>query len=271
VREGLGRARSWLGRRLFPDPPVPTLVHVTHAKAGSTWMHDILRTLFPMRVTRRGHHVAEAEGGDLARHVFAPGWIYPAMFMTRGEFLAHPELRDVHRFVVIRDLRDTLVSLYFSLRHSHTQSTPELVRDRALLTALGREEGLRALLPQLEDVAELQTSWLRANEVVLRYEDLLGNDVALLSEVLLDRFRLPVTRVRLARVIAQTRFERVFHRKLGHADPMSHGRQGLPGDWRKHFTPTLGREFEAQFGEVLRRTGYTTDDAWTREISVDPA
>src|SRR5690349_6045287 len=98
---------------------VPTLVHVTHAKAGSSWIRDILELVFCEHVAPRGPWVAKETGGDLSKHVFAPNRIYPAMFMTRDELLAHPELRDAPRFFILRDLRDTLVSLYFSLKVSH--------------------------------------------------------------------------------------------------------------------------------------------------------
>ena len=45
------------------------------------------------------------------------GRIYPTLYITREQFESVPP--PLAGFVVIRDLRDTLVSLYFSLKHSH--------------------------------------------------------------------------------------------------------------------------------------------------------
>jgi hypothetical protein len=258
--------RSSLRQFLFPDPPVPTTVHVTHAKAASTWIDSAFRDLFPSRVAPRGRLVARSSGGDLSRHVFAPGFIYPAMFWTREEFLAHEELREANRFVVIRDLRDTLVSLYFSLKYSHSQDSPGKREERAQLESLGFEDGLLSLLPQLERVAAIQSSWLGHSEIVLRYEDMLHDAPAILSDVLLSRFGLPATSRQLSRALRRTGFEKVFGRKFGDADPLSHGRQGLPGDWRKHFTPALCGAFEERFGAVLRATGYAQDRQWPQDL-----
>jgi hypothetical protein len=262
--------RSWLRACLFPDPKVPTTVHVTHPKAASTWLDSAFRTLFPSRVAPRGELVAASSGGDLSRHVFAPGFIYPAMFWRRDAFLAHEELREANRFVVIRDLRDTLVSLYFSLKYSHSQNSPRKREQRARLESLGFEEGLRCLFPEVEAMAAIQSSWLGHSEIVLRYEDLLHDGPAILSEVLLSKFGLPATSRQLARALRRTGFEKVFRRKLGDADPHSHGRQGLPGDWRNHFTPTVCRAFEERFGDVLRATGYAADHRWPQELERRP-
>lgn len=261
---------SWLRGLLFPDPPVPTIVHVTHPKAASTWLDSAFRTLFPSRVAPRGELVAASSGGDLSRHVFAPGFIYPAMFLTREKFMAHEELREANRFIVIRDLRDTLVSLYFSLKYSHSQNSPQKIEERALLKSIGFEEGLLCLFAQIDGVAAIQSSWLGQAEIVLRYEDLLHDGPAILSDVLLSKFGLPATSRQLTRALGRTSFEKVFRRKLGDTDAYSHGRQGLPGDWRKHFTPTVCQAFEERFGDVLRATGYAVDQRWPQTLEPAP-
>ena len=253
-----------LRSKLLGSPKVPTLMHVTHAKAGSTWIANVLRTLFTNRVAPRGPLVAKASGGDISKHHFEAGWIYPAMFMTRGEFLAHAELSDAKRFVVIRDPRDTLVSLYFSLKYSHPlDETGQKKKEREMLQSLSVEEGLAHLLEhQLARVAAIQSSWLGTGELVLRYEDLL-EDQTLLSDLLLNKLQLPTTPAALARALEKNKFESVFKRKLGEVDEASHGRQGLPGDWKNHFTPALRRRFHEKHGAALIAAGYEKDESWT--------
>lgn len=249
--------------RLFGDPEVPTLVHLTHAKAGSTWIDAILRQLFHSRVAPRGRYVAEASGG-LAQHVFAPGRVYSAMFLNREKFDAHAELRDAKRFIVIRDLRDTLVSLYFSLKVSHpvdASAKTQTHRDRLNSTSL--DDGLIYLMDgQLRGVARMQQSWLGGEEIIVRYEDLIEDCFGVLNRTLIEQLTMPTTKAALARAVRRSRFERVFQRPLGSQDVASHGRQGLPGDWKNHFSREIRQRCAEQFGDLLIATGYEKDRAW---------
>ena len=248
--------------RLFGDPAVPTLMHITHAKAGSTWISTLLAELFPTRVAPRGKTVAADR--DLSRHVFAPGRIYRGMFLSRQKFLLHPELKDCLRFVVIRDLRDTLVSLYFSVKLSHPlDAGGRAPRHRAELQELGIEDGLLHLLEkELPGAARMQESWLGQGEIFLRYEDLLADGFPILRELFIDRFALPVSEPALARAFRRTHFESTYRRKLGEEDVTSHGRKGVPGDWVNHFTPAVRRRFAEKFGPLLIATGCEKDNTW---------
>jgi lipopolysaccharide transport system ATP-binding protein len=250
----------WLRRR--PATAPFTLIHLTHAKAGSSWIYHLLETCFPEWIAPRGRRVAA--DGDLAKHVFAPGRVYGAMFMNRDQFLAHPELAEAKRFVVLRDLRDTLVSLYFSLKISHPlEPDGRTARERAVLLEKDFEDGMRHLMAtQLASVARLHRSWAGSGELVLRYEDLILEAEPKLTDLFLNRLQLPLSERTLRRAIRKHSFETRFRRKLGEEDPASHGRQGAPGNWRKHFTPALTAEFAATYGDALIAAGYERDDAW---------
>ena len=97
-----------LVRASLPAPRIETTVHITHVKAGSTWIDRILRQAFPTLTTPRGRIAADQAGVPLDQYVFPSGKIIPALFINRRQFLAHPELSQSRRFVMIRDLRDTL-------------------------------------------------------------------------------------------------------------------------------------------------------------------
>ena len=186
------------------------------------------------------------------------------MFLTREKFLLHPELQDCRRFIVIRDLRDTLVSLYFSIKLSHPHDAQgRAPRHRTELQEIGLEEGLLHLLAnELPGAAAMQSSWLGHDDIFLRYEELLADGFPILRELLLDRFALPVSEAVLARAYRRTHFERVYKRKLGEEDVNSHGRKGAPGDWVNHFTPVVRRRFAEMFGALLIGTGYEKDNTW---------
>lgn len=245
---------------------VPTTIHITHPKAGSSWIDAILRKAFGDQVAPRGRTVAAAVNGDLSKYVFPPNRIYSAMFIGRDEFEAHPELAEARRFIVIRDLRDTLVSYYFSMLHSHPPSEG-INKQRNILSELSQEDGfLHCMEAHLPETARIQRSWLESGELVYRYEELLHDDVHLLTDILIDRLALPVSRDSLKQIVLKNRFEVKFKRKLGSEDINSHGRQGAPGNWKRYFTPKITSTFVETFGADLIAAGYEKSPAWADEV-----
>jgi hypothetical protein len=228
----------------------PTVLHITHAKAGSTWIRGILRVLFGKRLAGRSAQLPDFKKSKGA--VFS-------VFMTRDQFLSHPELTNSKRFVVIRDLRDTLVSRYFSFRDSHELDPDGVIEaERKELQAMSVEEGLERVMGHqgMERTSNIQRSWFNSGELVLKYEDLIANDVELFSRLFREHLALALSSEEIERAVLDNRFEAVFRRKLGEEDVNSHGRQGLPGDWRNHFTPRLTEKFQSKFGDILVRAGY---------------
>jgi lipopolysaccharide transport system ATP-binding protein len=119
--------RSWPFWR-NRDSALPPLMHLTHGKAGSTWIDLILRDLFPGRVAPRLYEFP-------AKFSFEKHQVYAAIFMTREQFTQFPELAQIKRFVVIRDLRDTLISQYFSMRDTHELDPGGIVEERRPFSA----------------------------------------------------------------------------------------------------------------------------------------
>lgn len=240
----------------------PTLLHITHAKAGSTWIEGILRALFGKQVRGRGYAIPDFVSAK--EKVFS-------VFMTREEVLTRPELEPAKRFIVLRDLRDTLISRYFSLRASHElDSAGKIAAQRAELCALSIEDGLAKVMEDagMAASARIQRSWFGSGEVVLRYEDLLADDVALFRRLFLEQLALPLTPARIEKAVVANRFEKLFRRQLGVEDTASHGRKGTPGDWRNHFTPRLADRFHELYGELLLAGHYEADERWPGRLTV---
>jgi lipopolysaccharide transport system ATP-binding protein len=165
--------------------------------------------------------------------------------------------------VVIRDLRDTLVSAYFSLCVSHDPLHVEMTRYRNILNELGREQALVQMIRHwCSPIAAIQRSWAGGANEILKYEDLLEHDVELLERVLLQDCALPVSPERFRQVIAANRFENRSGRKRGEENVGSHERKGIAGDWRNHFTDKVAKEFKSRYGDLLVATGYEADDRW---------
>jgi lipopolysaccharide transport system ATP-binding protein len=268
----LASARSWLkplprllraSRRTIEDAwkwltwPGP-IFHITHHKAGSQWVRAVLEDLVKPAIVYPEH-----DGSQLLSRPVNPKGVYPTLYITRQQFESVELPRRWKRFVVIRDLRDTLVSLYFSLKVSHSLMTDSMESCRARLQTMTTEQALVCLTRTVCDpIAALQRSWLGGPDHVLKYEDFLEHDAELFERVLIGHCRLPVAREQLRAVVATHRFEARSGRKRGQEDQASHERKGIAGDWRNYFTDRVAKEFKGRFGELLVETGYEKDDRW---------
>jgi lipopolysaccharide transport system ATP-binding protein len=252
----LGRLAGVLG---VTEPPAPTVFHITHWKAGSQWIRRILHTLAYDRLV-----MPRPDQGQFFNTPIACGSVYPTLYVTKDQFDAARVPPDHRRFVVIRDLRDTLISYYFSWKISHRVNSELMANARRWLQEHDFEAALLKMIRYgLNDCAAIQESWLRAGEALIRYEDLLENDVAILERVLLQHCELRVTKAQLCEAVVASRFEAITHgRQRGQEDVTAHERKGIRGDWRNHFTEAVKRAFKERFGELLIATGYETSMDW---------
>ena len=235
-----------------------TVLHVTHPKAGSQWVLAVLRQLQPARVEPPAPAAAHVLGARLR-----PGHIYPTVYLGR-DALERLELPTPHRiFAVVRDPRDTLVSYYFSMRYSHPLMSPHVARERERLSAMDERGGLAATLEgqSLRRFVQIQLSWLHAGVPVLRYENLLADELAGFTRIA-EHCMLPVGPRALRRAVARCSFERQAGRPRGREDVHSHLRRATVGDWRNHLDAGLQRRFRELYGAALIETGYEKDDAW---------
>ncbi|HYO00118.1 MAG TPA: sulfotransferase domain-containing protein, partial [Actinomycetota bacterium] len=240
----------------------PAIAHITHPKAGSQWIRRILMDCVPDLVVPTVDQLvanpAMNPSWDFLAQPVMPGRVYPALYLPKDHFDAVEGVESARRFLVIRDLRDSLVSGYFSIRYSHPTDMAHVAEMRAQLETLSFEDGLILLFDGFCDLcAAVQGTWMESGDPLLRYEDLLLDDVKLLEEVLLDYCGLPVDRALFRDTVERNRFENLSGgRRLGEEDRTSHFRRGLPGDWRNHFTPRVTELFKRRFGDVLIYAGY---------------
>jgi len=251
---GLNRVAKWATTNTHP-----TIFHITHHKAGSQWINRILHALAYDRIVP-----AESDNTQFLARPVVSGKVYPTLYVTREQFQSVPVPANSYRFGIIRDLRDTLVSLYYSLRYSHVIMNERMRAKREMLNGMSNEEGLLEVLrgDSFSLQAQLQWSWIVAREELIKYEDLLSNDEKILTDILFRRCRLGVDPVQFRDIIRANRFEAKSGRKPGEADHNSHERKGVSGDWRNQFSPTVIAEFKRLYGSVLIATGYEKDFNW---------
>lgn len=259
----LDRLRIAKGRREHrrPNPGLaehPAIFHITHHKAGSQWILAILRRIARPRVVD-----PDWEQDYLRREPLSQGKIYPTAYLSRPQFEALELPEKWIRFIVIRDFRDAFVSAYWSLKLSHPEGLGARPDLREYLQKANLHDGLMALLPSWQSEADLVASWVGVEEGLIRYENLVEDDVGILVPLLYERLGIATSEEQAAKVVESARFEVMTKgRKRGSEDPTAHHRKGQPGDWRNYIVGPVAEAFKERYGQLLIDTGYARDLDW---------
>ena len=261
----------------------PTIFHITHPKSGSQWIRQVLQECAPERFI-----TPEKDAEHFYKRIIQLGMIYPALYLSRRQFYTVLNPRKISKtipslilpihylnwfrfgvlkkpyrtFVVIRDLRDTLISLYFSLKHSHPILNEGMTKTRVNLNQISEEEGLLYLMSrEINHYHWLQLSWVKDDSLLIRYENLIAGEVAGFRRIT-DYCGINIDEENLRQIIERNSFQARAGRPPGNEDITSHYRKGVAGDWRNHFSDRITEEFKARFGMTLIRTGYEKDLNW---------
>lgn len=252
------KVRAILYSFIPPEKPTPSFFHITHWKAGSQWLYKILHHCASEKIIN-----TEWNDTELVTTTILPNKIYPALYLTHEAFNRLAKPAQWNKIVIIRDLRDALISAYFSIKVSHTVEGNQMgAMFREKVNQLSLEEGMLLVMNErLTPFASIQASWVASGEPLLRYEDLINNDVALLTPIISKALLLKKKKVRAA--IIANRFDALTKgRQRGQEDIASHERKGMPGDWKNYFTPHIKQAFKDKFGDLLIQSGYEKDASW---------
>jgi len=234
------------------------IFHVTHWKAGSQWVHDVLNAAAPGRVVRPTGDVS-----FFAKHRVSDGEIYSPLYDAYDRFRAAVSAdRPQRTFAVIRDARDTAVSWYFSLRYSHTTRDQAVKEPREVLSRLSKDDGLAMIIAShLRTAVWIQQTWLESGVKVFRYEDFRQRQYETFDE-LFDYCAIHLPERKRRRIIDKNSFERKTWWRFGFESWRSHLRKGQAGDWKNHFNERHKQLFKSHYGDILVRAGYETDNNW---------
>ena len=236
----------------------PAVFHVTHWKAGSQWVRAVLEAAEPGRIVPV-HGSIDCIGPSLVEV-----GIYTPIYASYGQFRARvPHDFAQRTFAVIRDPRDTLVSWYFSLLHSHTPDEPSVPESRQILSGLSKTDGLAVLIcKHLYDVVSIQREWIDSGAQVFRYEDLVSDQHETFRRIF-ECCGIQLSDARRTRIVNRYSFSRLTRWRLGRREKVrSHLRKGVVGDWRNHFCERLKKLFKLHHGQTLIQAGYERDDSW---------
>ena len=179
-------------------------------------------------------------------------------------FQTIPKPDDFRAFFVMRDPRDYLVSLYYSLKISH-RLNPRIAVARENLLHLPEEEGLKMLIERMGEYGQMAAlhSWQEGRGGderlrLFRYEDLTGDKQFAAWEQLFLHCDIRIPAAQLRAVLEDNAFSKLTKgRERGIEDVTAHLRKGVAGDWKNHFTPAVKKKFRETTGTLVEQLGYS--------------
>lgn len=259
-----GRLDYWI-TTYWKTPRQKILVNGS-PKTGTTWMLYMLSSLPGYR------NVGNFKGNlDQYAHT-SPGDV------IHGHEFYHPELRqalnaaEIKVILMVRDPRDQVVSRMFHVRRDASikwhERLNEVSDDEALMMCIEGRPGLRGVV----EANELTDSWHCEDEdcsLWMKYEEVRQSPEASLRKVL-NYLEIQAKAQLVQTIIQRNRFERLTigkrfwknGRTPGQADPKSHFRKGIIGDWRNYFKEEHKQRFKELAGASLINLGYESDNLW---------
>ncbi|MBI1831801.1 MAG: sulfotransferase domain-containing protein [Planctomycetes bacterium] len=269
---------AWLKRWLRRDAvryrsQNDNVYHCTVQKCASQWVRAILSDprvhdwcgLRPYRYQDDlpGQHDPRKLIERRFDKAFPDATVATTIYSDYAGFAGIPKPACYKAFFVMRDPRDVLVSWYFSSRFSHPLMG-DLGRVRRDLEHLSEVDGLLYCIDHLEafGLFAAQRSWADAtakdaNVLLMRYEDLTGDDSPAMFAQLFAHCDIRVPADELDAILRSYRFERLSGRERGQEDRFSHHRKGIAGDWRNHFNDHVASRFEQVAGDLLSAWNYS--------------
>lgn len=237
------------------------IYHCCVHKTGSQWIRKILsdRRTFTHTGLRPYHYQSRLKKGDrrdikdrIFPEPFPRKTIVSPIYINYQNFQEMPKPERYKAFFIWRDPRDVLVSWYFSTKISHPNKHSDVHRDH--LRSVSESDGLAYGIDLLQSrgLFDALSSWQDAedpNVMVVRYEDLVGNDAAGEFRRLFDHLEIPFPSEILAQLLDSYSFKKLSGRKQGEEDKGSKFRKGIAGDWKNHFDEHLLKRFAEATGQ----------------------
>ncbi|MEE9131783.1 MAG: sulfotransferase domain-containing protein [Phycisphaerales bacterium] len=253
---------TWFVGTRFPEA-IPLVFVVGYPKSGTTWACQIVADYLQLPYPRSS--------------------LLPIGFPA----VVHGHERVWKRYgkgvYVVRDGRDSLVSLYFWLirgvpdgDHPHLTS-----RQRRMLPGLVNKANLGDNIApfmerQMRRPVSPRVNWAdhvrsyfevdNPNVVLLRYEDLLANESTALAKAMSQLTGEEPNVARAAESLKRYSFRRQSGRDPGQEVRSAFLRKGQAGDWKNHFTHQAAEIFDHYCGDTLIAAGYEADHAWVDSV-----
>lgn len=259
--------------------PVNNVFHCCPQKTGSQWIKAILAdviiyknsgftTISYPEYLRENKIKLKDKKRFVFPTLFPDKKIITPFYVSSKDFKLVPKPNKYRAFFVIRDPRDLLISQYFSKKKSHIRGSRRLVRIRKILNKLDLEEGLLAVIEELNSNGywERVRSWVNLkgeNIKIIRFEDLINMHSVETFKDLFQFCQMDLPQNELNELMDKYSFFNITKgRTKGKEDISSNYRKGISGDWINYFTPKVKKEFIRIAGDLVVDFGYEKDNNW---------
>lgn len=251
--------------------PQTTLFVAGLPKSGTTWLEKMLGSydgfheLMIPEVARHEMQTGGSHDYDLPEDLFTR--FEKALVLTKMH--VHGSVHNARllkqsniRYVVLyRDLRDVAVSSYFYVRNTPWHPEHGLYKNVGITTGL-KEFSKKTLPAYAEWVRSWHTNRDPNKSVIVRYEELLADDTAVLRQIA-ELFDLDGSDDTIQRITAANSFGAMSGgRSKGMSNESAFARKGVAGDWVNHFDDELKGLYKEIIGSFLIDFGYEQSLDW---------
>ncbi|MBN1688131.1 MAG: sulfotransferase domain-containing protein [Candidatus Omnitrophica bacterium] len=270
-----------------------------HHKAATTWIHRLIKDIcVELKWKMEVFYSPKGFDCDLGGTITKKCIDFVCYVNADMRYLKSiPKFKGFH---IVRDLRDSAVSAYFSHRNSHrTVNWPELVAHREKLGKLSMDDGL---LADMEFTRKLSTDGIDLypldcmrdwdyslpNIMEVRYEDVFKDPYKQFIEIFKFLDMVDEESARSRNILKYLLKKHLHHggiskipywrllaflhdydfsrksggRKKGQTDEKSHLRKGIAGDWRNYFKEVHKEWFKKNYNDLLIKLGYEKSENW---------
>src|SRR4051794_15874206 len=249
-------ARMWLSVPVSARCEFANVYHCAVQKTASQWINAIFSDPIVYQHSDLLPYVPRYYNWRQPQP-FPPGRVVLSLFISRKGFVKIPKPTRYRAFFVQRDLRDIVVSSYFSTRDSHTPMG-DIPEQRRVLRELPVKEGMLHLIGHLAKKGTFRSlrSWATAPEDeavrLVRYEDLTGERQAEELGRVLRHCGISIPPDDLDTLLSRYSFSNM----RGRQSTGAHYRKGAAGDWRNHFDDDIDEAFTQATGDLVTLLGY---------------
>jgi hypothetical protein len=249
-------------RVLIPRPGVfPSFYVFALHKSGSTLMNNMLGKAFDqvkiphLALSELAFAAGLPEGGitNPEKFIFSHGYCYRG-FRAFPHYLKAFDILKNKKILLLRDPRDILVSMFFSVACSHNLPTKGIVREqmierRGFANSVGVDEYCLSQVPFCKTAFNGYRHLADTNIRIYRYEDVIFEKRKWLADMLsyfeVDLPQAIVDRIAKAHDVWPAR-----------ENPLEHIRQVTPGNFRKHLQQRTIEILNHEFAPELAHHSY---------------
>lgn len=251
-------ARLYQGKQVVTAANSPSILFFTVHKCASTLVVKIIRELSIKKnivpididgyiITHQNNDKSVFQQLPFLQKIFKPtGFYYGALRYFRRV----PDMDKYKTFLMLRDPRDVITSMYFSIAYSHTVFDEKMIERRAKAQETPIDEFVLRVLPDYKKRYEdyIHEVLNKENVLFLKYEDMVSDFPSWLSKMsnglgIYDEGT-------VQRIIKENDFS---SRK---EDKHSHIRNVQPGDHLNKLKPRTIQKLNEEFQDILTALNY---------------